>query len=79
MLTRHVSAAATAGAGVVDADGSWFDLVGSDAAERARVEAATGVPLPDRGHLAGIELSNRVDVVGDVLRLGIPYFSHDDA
>ncbi|HEU4662722.1 MAG TPA: CorA family divalent cation transporter, partial [Dokdonella sp.] len=79
MLTRHVSAAAPPATDTVDAEGTWLDLVGSDAAERARAEAASGVELPDREHLAGIELSNRVGIDDGVLRLGIPYFSHDDA
>jgi magnesium transporter len=79
MLTRHFSAAGQATtADAADIDGTWFDLVGSDATERARVEAATGLRLPDREHLGGIELSNRVGIADDVLRLGVPYFSHDD-
>ena len=77
MLTRHFSAAGQATtADAADIDGTWFDLVGSDATERARVEAATGLRLPDREHLGGIELSNRVGIADDVLRLGVPYFSH---
>ena len=44
MLTRHFSAAGQATtADAADIDGTWFDLVGSDATERARVEAATGL------------------------------------
>ncbi|HEY6940551.1 CorA family divalent cation transporter [Dokdonella sp.] len=78
MLTRHLSAAARP-ADSSDIDGTWFDLVDGDAAERARAEAASGVRLPGRERLAGIELSNRVGIVDDVLRLGIPYFSPDDA
>jgi magnesium transporter len=79
MLTCHASSAASATTtGVAGTDGCWFDLVGGDAGERTQVEAATGLRLPDREHLGGIELSNRVGIAGDVLRLGIPYFSPDD-
>jgi magnesium transporter len=34
--------------------------------------------LPQRAELGSIELSNRIDVSGDTLRLVVPYFSHSD-
>ncbi|MGN6518280.1 MAG: CorA family divalent cation transporter [Dokdonella sp.] len=78
MLTCHVSTTSPTPAEAAGREGTWFDLVGDDVGERARVERATGLHLPDREHLGGIELSNRVGIADDALRLGIPYFSADD-
>lgn len=75
MLTRHTP-------GHADADDAaavvWYDLVEPTADEVRRVEQACGVTLPTRAALGSIELSNRIGVSDDVLRLVVPYFSHED-
>jgi magnesium transporter len=80
MLTCYASGAAPniSAAGALPDGCVWFDLVDPSDDERKRVEAAVGLGLPDREHLGGIELSNRVGVEDHALRLGLPYFGHDD-
>jgi magnesium transporter len=60
------------------ATSDWFDLVDPSKDDIERVERATGLHLPDRANLSGIELSNRIDVEDGAVRLTIPYFSPDD-
>jgi len=77
MLTLHGHRAAADGAAPDDA-ALWFDLFDPGTDERTRVERATGLALPDRERISGIELSRRVLLDGDSLRLNVPYFTGDE-
>ena len=58
-------------------DGAWFDLADPSDEERTRVEHATGLRLPSRERIRGVELSSRVGVEGDALYLNVPFFAHE--
>lgn len=76
MLSCHGNRAAVNDAGSMPPDDTlWFDLLDPTADEHARVERATGLSLPERERISGIELSGRVLLDGDSLRLNVPYFT----
>jgi magnesium transporter len=50
----------------------WFDLLNPTNQEMARVEASTGLKLPSREKLSGVENSSRVSEVNGVFFLSMP-------
>jgi magnesium transporter len=73
MLTRHgFGAAAT----YAPDRTVWFDLADPTDEERAEVERTTGLHLPSRERIRGVELSSRFAREGDALFLNVPYFAH---
>ena len=50
----------------------WFDLLNPTNQEIARVEASTGLKLPSREKLSGVENSSRVSEVNGVFFLSMP-------
>lgn len=56
----------------------WFDLLDPTEEEKRQVELATRLALPDRKSVGGVELSSRVAIDGDALRLNVPYFTHGE-
>ncbi|HZU88409.1 MAG TPA: magnesium transporter CorA family protein [Stellaceae bacterium] len=50
----------------------WFDLMNPTEAERAIVEAATGLSVPTLAQISEIESSSRLNAVGDALYLSTP-------
>ncbi|HEX3918881.1 MAG TPA: magnesium transporter CorA family protein [Caulobacteraceae bacterium] len=50
----------------------WLDLLSPTDAERAKVEALTGLTLPSRAALSEIETSSRIRVRHDVLYMSVP-------
>lgn len=81
MLTCHGTRVADGDApgATADAGALWLDLLDPDAGERSRAERASGLTLPDRESIAGIELSARLMLDRHALRLGVPYFSVGEA
>jgi len=75
MLTRRAPGHEQVEAG---APTVWYDLVDPTDEEIRGIERACEVTLPTRAALGSIELSSRIGVSDDVLRLVVPYFSHDD-
>ena len=75
MLTRRIPGNATDAAATAVV---WYDLVDPNDEEIRSVEQSCGMTLPSRAALGSIELSSRIGVSDDVLRLIVPYFSHDD-
>jgi magnesium transporter len=57
----------------------WIDLIDPTDAERAEVERATGLPVPDRAAVAEIENSSRLVNRNGVLTLSTPMVSRDAA
>jgi magnesium transporter len=57
------------------ADALWIDLVSPTQAERAEVEQATGLPVPDRDSVAEIENSSRLVNRDGILTLSTPMLS----
>lgn len=59
----------------------WFDLLNPTPEEKQQAADASGLKIPERDQISGIELSSRIRAEGDVLYLNIPYFSdaaHDN-
>jgi magnesium transporter len=73
MLTEYACNAAAAPAKSV-----WIDLCNPEAAEFAKVEAATGLSLPSRESLSEIESSSRLRERDGVFWISIPMFTHRD-
>jgi magnesium transporter len=57
----------------------WIDLIDPTGAERAEVERATGLRVPDRAMVAEIETSSRLVDCGGVLTLSTPMVSRDQS
>ena len=57
------------------AQDTWYDLESPTEAERAQVTQATGLRLPDRHDIAGIESSSRLANEAGVLFLSTPMLS----
>ncbi|HTQ02334.1 MAG TPA: magnesium transporter CorA family protein [Polyangiaceae bacterium] len=72
MLVKKPSAASTTKEAV------WLDLCNPTDAERAEVQAATGLELPSRAHIEEIETSSRVYIENDALYLSTPMLTGDD-
>lgn len=66
-------------AGAEPASAIWFDLVDPTEAERAIVEAATGLSIPTRAQVSEIESSSRLNTVGDALYLSTPAIARNTA
>jgi len=56
----------------------WLDLVEPDEDERKRAATALGAELPTRKQIGAIELSSRVRVEDELLRINIPAFARGD-
>jgi magnesium transporter len=56
----------------------WLDLVDPNDAERKQAAAALGADLPMRDQISAIELSSRVRVEDELLRINIPAFARAD-
>jgi magnesium transporter len=56
----------------------WLDLVDPSEEERKRAAAALGADLPTRDQASSIELSSRIRVGDDLLRINIPAFARGD-
>jgi magnesium transporter len=61
-----------AGQPVPHADAVWIDIISPDEGEISMVEGLTGLRLPTRDELAGIEQSSRLAFTDGVLRLAAP-------
>jgi magnesium transporter len=72
MLVRKPSAAPTL------AEAVWLDLLEPSDAERAEVEAATQLDLPNKADIEEIESSSRVYIENDALYLSTPMLTGDD-
>ena len=56
----------------------WLDLVDPSEDERKRAASVLGADLPTRDQISSIELSSRVRVEDELLRINIPAFARDD-
>ena len=56
----------------------WLDLVDPSDEDRKRAAARLGADLPTRDQMSSIELSSRVRVGDDMLRINIPAFARGD-
>ena len=56
----------------------WLDLVDPNDEERKQASAALGADLPTRDQISAIELSSRVRVEDELLRINIPAFARGD-
>ncbi|HSE11510.1 MAG TPA: CorA family divalent cation transporter [Rudaea sp.] len=59
-------------------DTVWLDLVDPSDEELERAAALLGADLPTRDQMSSIELSSRVRVADDMLRINIPAFARGD-
>lgn len=57
----------------------WLDLVDPNDEERKQAAAALGADLPMRDQISAIELSSRVRVEDELLRINIPAFARADS
>jgi magnesium transporter len=60
------------------ADAVWLDLVDPSDEERTHAAKLLGADLPTRDQVSAIELSSRVRVDDDMLRINIPAFARGD-
>ncbi|HEY0179143.1 MAG TPA: CorA family divalent cation transporter [Dokdonella sp.] len=64
--------------GAVRGDCVWIDAFDPNEDERRCIEQATGLPLPSLERIRSVELSSRLGLDGDALRLNVPHFPHGD-
>ncbi len=53
----------------------WLDLLNPTPEEKQQAADASGLNIPERDQISGIELSSRIRAEGALLYLNIPYFS----
>lgn len=82
MLTVHIAGQAQAvvvsGNDALPAKGIWYDLNNPDASEVQRVEAATGLQIPEREQIRGYDLSNRRRLTDRAVRVHMALYADND-
>lgn len=80
MLTAYSAQSPKPGQDVDSAVGRaiWLDLVDPGEDERKRAATALGAELPTREQISSIELSSRVRIEDELLRINIPAFARGD-